>query len=54
LQLIDYQHGWFQVLDPATSQRGWIYEKYYLQAIRGPGQVITALQEPANPKTKSG
>jgi SH3 domain-containing protein len=52
LQLIDYQHGWFQVLDPATSQRGWIYEKYYLQAIRGPGQVITALQEPANPKQK--
>jgi hypothetical protein len=38
LHLIDYQHGWFQVLDPATSQRGWIYEKYYLQAISGPGQ----------------
>jgi Bacterial SH3 domain len=38
LHVIDYQHGWFQVLDPATSQRGWIYEKYYLQAISGPGQ----------------
>ena len=37
LQLIDYQQGWFQVLDPVTSQRGWIYEKYYLEAIRGPG-----------------
>ena len=52
LQLIDYQHGWFQVLDPVTSQRGWIYEKYYLQAIRGPGQMITALQQPAEPKQK--
>ena len=47
LQLTDYQHGWFQVLDPVTSQRGWIYEKYYLQAIRGPGQMVAALQEPA-------
>jgi hypothetical protein len=50
LQLINHQEGWFQVLDPATSQRGWIYEKYYLQAIRGPGQEIAALQEP--PKRK--
>ena len=45
LQLIDHQDGWFQVLDPATSQRGWIYEKYYLQAIRGPGQGIAVLEE---------
>jgi hypothetical protein len=52
LQLIDHQHGWFQVLDPATSQRGWIYEKYYLQAIRGPGQKVAALQEAANPQQK--
>jgi hypothetical protein len=52
LQLIDYQQGWFQVLDPATAQRGWIYEKYYLQAIRGPGQMIADLQEPAKPKQK--
>ena len=50
LHLIDHQQGWFQVLDPATSQRGWIYEKYYLQAIRGPGQGIAALQAP--PKRK--
>jgi len=45
LELIDHQQGWFQVLDPATSQRGWIYEKYYLQAIRAPGQGVAALQE---------
>jgi hypothetical protein len=52
LQLTDYQQGWFQVLDPATSQRGWIYEKYYLEAIRGPGQKVAALQEPTNHKQK--
>ena len=49
LQLTDYQHGWFQILDPVTSQRGWIYEKYYLQAIRGPGQTV-AFQEPVSPQ----
>jgi hypothetical protein len=48
---IGYEQGWFQVLDPVTSERGWIYEKYYLQAIRGPGQMI-ALQEPAKPQQK--
>src|SRR5262245_12760888 len=52
LQLIDHQDGWFEVLDPATSQRGWIYERYYLQAIRGPGQGVAALQAQANPQQK--
>ena len=52
LQLVDHQRGWFQVLDPATSQRGWIYEKYYLQAIRSPDQVVADLQETINPKQK--
>ena len=52
LHLIGYRQGWFQVLDPVTSERGWIYEKYYLQAIRGPGQMIAALQEPAKPEQK--
>src|SRR5262245_63864935 len=50
LQLTDYQQGWFQVLDPATSQSGWIYENYYLQAIRGPGQMVADLQRPTIPK----
>ena len=47
LQLIDYQQGWFQVLDPVTSQRGWIYEKYYLEAIRGPGQQLAVQDLPS-------
>jgi hypothetical protein len=44
LQLTGYERGWFQVLDPATSQQGWIYEKYYLQAIGGPGRTPATLQ----------
>jgi hypothetical protein len=52
LQLIDHQYGWFEVLDPGTSQRGWIYERYYLQAIRGPGQGVAALQAQAKPQQK--
>jgi hypothetical protein len=38
LKLIGYAQGWFQVSDPTTLRQGWIYEKYYLQAIPGPGQ----------------
>jgi hypothetical protein len=38
LRSIDYQQGWFRVLDPATSRTGWIYERYYLHVIPGPGQ----------------
>jgi hypothetical protein len=52
LELIDHQQGWFQVLDAATSQRGWIYENYYLQAIRGPGQGIAASQALAETQAK--
>ena len=52
LHLIGYWDGWFQVFDPVTSERGWIYAKYYLQAIRGPGQGIVALQALAKPQQK--
>ena len=38
LKLISHEQGWFQVSDPATSRQGWIYGKYYLEEIRGPGQ----------------
>jgi hypothetical protein len=36
LHLIGYERGWFQVVDPATSQQGWIYEKY-INFTAGPG-----------------
>src|SRR5262245_60493666 len=38
LRSIGYQQGWFRVLDPTTSRTGWIYERYYLDVIPGPGQ----------------
>ena len=45
LKLIGYAQGWFQVSDPTTLRQGWIYEKYYLQAISGPGQTQLAAQD---------
>ena len=41
LRSIGYQQGWFRVLDPATSRTGWIYQRYYLHVIPGPGQTRT-------------
>ena len=38
LKSISYQQGWFRVLDPTTSRTGWIYQRYYLHVIPGPGQ----------------
>jgi hypothetical protein len=46
LHLIDSQQGWYQVFDPATSQRGWIFAKYYLEPIDRPGQKRVAVQQP--------
>ena len=44
LKLVVYEQGWFLVSDPATLRQGWIYERYYLQAISGPGQTQLAVQ----------
>ena len=49
LKLIGYRQGWFLVSDPATLRQGWIYEKYYLEAIRGPGQTQLAVQDLPSP-----
>ena len=47
LRSIGYQQGWFRVLDPTTSRTGWIYQRYYLQVIPGPGQTrLIALGSP--------
>ena len=49
LKLVGYEQGWFLVSDPATLRQGWIYERYYLQAIRGPGQTRLAVQDLPSP-----
>ena len=49
LKLVGHEQGWFLVSDPATLRQGWIYERYYLQAISGPGQTQLAVQDLASP-----
>lgn len=35
LREVARQHGWVQVIDPATSQTGWIYSRFVAQASAG-------------------
>jgi hypothetical protein len=50
LHLVDSQQDWFQVLDPATGQRGWVYAKYYVEPIDRPsGKSVVAVQESQAP-----
>ena len=48
LHFMEYEQGWFQVANPTTSERGWIYEKY-IEAIRAPGQTHTVSQPAPQP-----
>ena len=58
LHVLGYRQGWYHVADPETSRRGFIYARYYLEALRGPDATLpvvakataptqTALAEPA-------
>ena len=49
LKLVGHEQGWFLVSDPATLRQGWIYERYYLQAVPGPGQTQLAMQDLPSP-----
>ena len=49
LKVVGHEQGWFLVSDPATLRQGWVYERYYLQAIPGPGQTQLAVQDLPNP-----
>jgi uncharacterized protein YraI len=49
LHLVDSQQDWFQVFDPATGQRGWVYAKYYVEPIDRPSGKRVAVQEPQPP-----
>ena len=35
LQIVRRQDGWVEVIDPATQERGWVFERYVL-SIEGP------------------
>ncbi len=36
LNVVGYRQGWYEVVDPVSSRRGFIYANYYLEALRGP------------------
>jgi hypothetical protein len=49
LKVIDRQSGWIKIIDPTTSNQGWIFEKYLMlkegpgkQLVEGPGSQRTA------------
>jgi hypothetical protein len=48
LRTIGRENGWVQIVDPATSQQAWIYEKY-LSPNEGPGQTQEALPQQSQP-----
>jgi len=45
LNLLGSEQGWYQVFDPATSQRGWVYAQYYVEPSDGPGHKHVAARE---------
>ena len=50
MHLIDSSQGWYQVFDPDTGKRGWVYAKYYLEPIDRPGQKrVAVVQAAASP-----
>ena len=59
LQVVRQEGGWFQVSDPVTQERGWVFEKY-LSSIDGSSPTQAAMEstteplpaKPALPKSK--
>jgi hypothetical protein len=51
MHLLDSRDGWYQIADPVTGERGWVYAKYYLEPIDRPGQKRVAVQTPLPPQT---
>lgn len=48
LQIVGRESGWIELLDPATQERGFIFEKY-LVAIDGPSPARSLTQASAEP-----
>ena len=48
LQIVGRESGWIELLDPATQERGFVFEKY-LVAIDGPSPARTLTQASAEP-----
>ena len=51
LNVVGYRRGWYEVVDPVSSRRGFIYANYYLEALRGPASdpVVPVVAKPPAP-----
>lgn len=49
LQVVRREGGWFQVSDPVTQERGWVFEKY-LSSINGSSPTQAAMESTTEPK----
>jgi hypothetical protein len=47
-QVVGRKRGWFQLSDPVTKERGWVFEKY-LVSIDGPRPSQTAMESASEP-----
>ena len=43
LQVVRRENGWLELLDPASQERGWVFEKY-LSSIDGPSATQAAIE----------
>jgi hypothetical protein len=50
LQVVRREGGWFQVSDPVTQERGWVFEKY-LSSIEGSSPTQVAMESTTEPLT---
>jgi hypothetical protein len=48
VQVVRWERGWFQLSDPVTQERGWVFEKY-LVSIDGPSPMQAAMESTAEP-----
>jgi hypothetical protein len=53
LKVVGALGGWFQVVDPATQQRGWVFYRYLTSGGPTPAQAAVAAAEPPPVKAKS-
>jgi SH3-like domain-containing protein len=47
LQVVSRQNGWVQITDPASGERGWVFEQYLVPA-DGPTATQTAMMTTAS------
>jgi len=51
VQVVGRTNGWFQLLNPTTQERGWVFEKY-LVSIDGPSPNQLAIEATIEPPVK--